>query len=69
MEMFLEKARQVPEEAEQDPLTVDAQTVPDDELVENFDALTEFMKDNILNHQCKKHRKAFGHCWKCCRVN
>ena len=49
LEIFLEKAREA-QEAEQDPLTVDVQTAPDDELVENFDALTEFMKENILNH-------------------
>ena len=35
---------------EQDPLTVDLKGASELELVENYDALMEFMKENILNH-------------------
>ena len=71
--LFLQKANQVLAQEEQaqmdDPLVVDVGVCSDDDLVENYQALQDFMKENILNHQCHKHRQAFGHCWNCCRLN
>ena len=50
LELFLEKSRQVLSSTSGDPLTINVAVAPDNDLLEGYEVLQLFIKENILNH-------------------